>query len=100
MRLLGINRNVPLTAYRWVFRAVAIGLNRQSHHRRAAVHEERHHVGDGAAVSRQDGVRGRQRGDDPADSHVCVEQRRGPSEISDRAAHAGRSRRSSRGPLP
>ena len=27
MRLLGIiNRNVPLTAYRWVFRAVAIGL--------------------------------------------------------------------------
>jgi hypothetical protein len=26
LRLLGINRNVPLTAYRWVFRAVAIGL--------------------------------------------------------------------------
>jgi hypothetical protein len=26
MRLLGINRNVPLSAYRWVFRAVAIGL--------------------------------------------------------------------------
>jgi len=26
LRLLGINRNVPLSAYRWVFRAVAIGL--------------------------------------------------------------------------
>ena len=26
MRLLGVNRNVPLIAYRWVFRAVAIGL--------------------------------------------------------------------------
>jgi hypothetical protein len=26
MRLLGLNRNVPLSAYRWVFRAVAIGL--------------------------------------------------------------------------
>jgi hypothetical protein len=26
LRLLGINRNVPLSAYRWVFRAVAVGL--------------------------------------------------------------------------
>jgi hypothetical protein len=26
LRLLGINRNVPLSAYRWVFRAVAISL--------------------------------------------------------------------------
>ena len=26
LRLLGINRNVPLSAYRWVFRAVALGL--------------------------------------------------------------------------
>lgn len=26
LRLLGVNRNVPLAAYRWVFRAVAIGL--------------------------------------------------------------------------
>ena len=26
LRLLGINRNVPLSAFRWVFRAVAIGL--------------------------------------------------------------------------
>lgn len=26
LRLLGLNRNVPLSAYRWVFRAVAIGL--------------------------------------------------------------------------
>lgn len=26
LRLLGINRNVPLAAYRWVFRAIAIGL--------------------------------------------------------------------------
>lgn len=26
LRLLGINSNVPLSAYRWVFRAVAIGL--------------------------------------------------------------------------
>ena len=26
LRLLGINRNVPLSGYRWVFRAVAIGL--------------------------------------------------------------------------
>src|SRR6266853_5739645 len=26
LRLLGINRNVPLSAFRWVFRAVAISL--------------------------------------------------------------------------
>jgi hypothetical protein len=26
MRLLGINRNMPLSAFRWVFRAVAVGL--------------------------------------------------------------------------
>ena len=26
LRLLGLNRNVPLSAYRWVFRAVAVGL--------------------------------------------------------------------------
>lgn len=26
LRLLGLNRSVPLSAYRWVFRAVAIGL--------------------------------------------------------------------------
>ena len=26
LRLLGISRNVPLSAFRWVFRAVAIGL--------------------------------------------------------------------------
>jgi hypothetical protein len=26
LRLLGINRNVPLSAFRWVFRAVAVGL--------------------------------------------------------------------------
>jgi uncharacterized protein DUF6644 len=26
LRLLGITRNVPLSAYRWVFRAVAVGL--------------------------------------------------------------------------
>ena len=26
LRLLGINPNVPLSAYRWVFRAVALGL--------------------------------------------------------------------------
>jgi hypothetical protein len=26
MRLLGLNRTVPLSAYRWVFRAVAVGL--------------------------------------------------------------------------
>jgi hypothetical protein len=26
LRLLGINRNVPLSAYRWVFPVVAIGL--------------------------------------------------------------------------
>jgi hypothetical protein len=26
LRLLGMNRSVPLSAYRWVFRAVAVGL--------------------------------------------------------------------------
>jgi hypothetical protein len=26
LRLLGLNRTVPLSAYRWVFRAVALGL--------------------------------------------------------------------------
>lgn len=26
LRLLGLNQNVPLSAYRWVFRAVAVGL--------------------------------------------------------------------------
>jgi hypothetical protein len=26
LRLLGINRNVPLSAFRWVFRAVTVGL--------------------------------------------------------------------------
>ena len=26
LRLLGINRNMPLSAFRWVFRAVAVGL--------------------------------------------------------------------------
>jgi hypothetical protein len=26
LRLLGLNRSVPLSAYRWVFRAVAVGL--------------------------------------------------------------------------
>src|SRR5438477_3784952 len=26
LRLLGISRNIPLSAFRWVFRAVAIGL--------------------------------------------------------------------------
>src|SRR4029079_168304 len=26
LRLLGLNKNVPLSNYRWVFRAVAIGL--------------------------------------------------------------------------
>jgi len=26
LRLLGISRNVPLSSYRWVFRAVAVGL--------------------------------------------------------------------------
>jgi hypothetical protein len=26
MRLLGLNRNVPLSSYRWVFHAVAVGL--------------------------------------------------------------------------
>src|SRR6185436_9046080 len=26
LRLLGISRNVPLSAFRWVFRAVAVGL--------------------------------------------------------------------------
>jgi hypothetical protein len=26
LRLLGINRDIPLTAYRWVFKVVAIGL--------------------------------------------------------------------------
>src|SRR5271170_6589531 len=26
LRLLGISRNIPLSAFRWVFRAVAVGL--------------------------------------------------------------------------
>jgi hypothetical protein len=26
LRLLGINRNIPLSAFRWVFRAVSVGL--------------------------------------------------------------------------
>ena len=56
LRLLGISRNVPLSAFRWVFRAVAVGLIVNLVTGVLLFIGARDNLGDGDTVSHQDGV--------------------------------------------
>ena len=77
LRLLGINRNVPLSAYPLGLPAVAIGLIVNLFTGVLLFIKNATTWGTALPFLDQDGVRDRQRRDDPADPQVCVEQRRG-----------------------
>ena len=100
LRLLGIIRNVPLSAFRWVFRAVAVGLIVNVVTGVLLFAQRATSLGNGDAVSHQDGPGHRQRrhlGAAPL-ARVCAST---PTNARSAATLVSwRSRRSSRGPVP
>ena len=77
LRLLGVSRNVPLSAYRWVFPVAGGRPGRQHRHRHSAVHQERRPRGERRSrfssrwllvIASVATLR--------ADAFACVEQRR------------------------
>ncbi len=100
LRLLGISRNIPLSAFRWVFRAVAVGLIVNVVTGVLLFAQRATSLGTGDPVSHQDGPGHRQRRHLGAAPLARVAQRPGRSARSAAARVSWRSPRSSRGPAP